>query len=98
MVPRNPILKAVWWVSKELDNGPRSCRDIEREAELAGISRKALHEAKRILRVESRPAGMRGPWIWSLPGGQSNLTNHYTFNGAVSRAPDQVRARTVPTQ
>ena len=84
--PRNPTLRAIWWLNRELGTGPRVCQDVARAAERAGISPTALYRAREILRIQSRKKEFRGPQFWSLPG--------WELPGAKLLEEEQVRART----
>jgi len=59
--------EAVGFLMSFLAEGPRPAREIYTEAEAAGISKRTLKRAKKILGVSSRKEGMDGPWVWELP-------------------------------
>jgi hypothetical protein len=71
---RSAIDDAATFLREALATGPLSAKDVQREAESAGISWASLRRAKAALHVDvSRvgEAGRRGggAWQWSLPSG-----------------------------
>ena len=58
--------EAVGFLREALDDGPRPCREVQREARGAGISERTLDRAKIALGVKSGKEGS-GPWLWRLP-------------------------------
>jgi hypothetical protein len=59
------------WLSDCLAAGPRSARDILREARAAGHSTTTLRRAKRMLGARSVKPSTESGWLWVLKGGTS---------------------------
>lgn len=59
---------AVSWLSDYLSDGPRSSRDIMEDGEKAGFKPGAINRAKERMGIKPRKEGMRGGWVWALPG------------------------------
>jgi len=62
------------WLRAALADGPRSARDIMREAGDAGIGRNLLYTARKlesVAIVKERIPG--GRWVWSYPTGAGEL-------------------------
>jgi len=55
------------WLRAILADGPRPAREVEREADEAGISRATLRRAKAAIGVQSRKPDFDGSWKWTLP-------------------------------
>jgi hypothetical protein len=69
---KSAVDEAMEFLRVELAEGPRSVREVQREARDAGISPRTLDRAKQRLRVTSERQGgigAEGAWFWSLPGG-----------------------------
>ena len=71
--------EAVGFLMSFLAEGPRPAREIYAEAEAAGISKRTLKRAKKILGASSRKEGMDGPWVWELPKEATTVTEAGTL-------------------
>lgn len=58
---------AAEWLADLLAHGPRSARDVERDARDAGYSIATVRRAKAAIGVVSRKPAFGGPWEWTLP-------------------------------
>lgn len=52
----------------ELASGPKTVKEINKEAKDAGIGDKALRSARKKLGIEPKKSGFTGGWILELPG------------------------------
>jgi putative DNA primase/helicase len=59
------------WLRDQLSDGPRSSKEIESAAEVAGMAWRTVERAKSELGVVSKKTSQRGCWEWSLPGSVS---------------------------
>jgi hypothetical protein len=50
-----------------LADGPRLAKEVQAEARAAGITKRTLERAKKLLGVISSKAGLAAGWQWSLP-------------------------------
>lgn len=57
----------VEWLSDFLSNGPRSAKDVRREAADAGHSLATVRRAKTLIGVVARKSSFGGCWEWALP-------------------------------
>jgi len=66
-VRRTPALKcAVEFLSRVLDAGPVSEKEVARLAQLEGLSAKTLKRARAKLKVKATKKGQRGGWFLSM--------------------------------
>jgi len=65
---RGALEEAVGFLREALAEGPRTAKEIRREAREAGIADRTLARAKAILGVKSRKTTGGGPWTWELDG------------------------------
>ena len=65
---RGALEEAVDFLREALAEGPRTAKEIRREAREAGIADRTLARAKAILGVKSRKTTGGGPWTWELDG------------------------------
>jgi len=72
LVPPPQLVRAVGWLHATLAYGPIPARLVYARASLAGIARRTLERAKRVLRVRSGVSqrSMRHQWQWRLPDSQ----------------------------
>jgi hypothetical protein len=61
------VTQAVEWLGERLQAGPQPTQELKADAVAAGISRRALVQAKMALGVEMSPDGYMGAWQWRLP-------------------------------
>ena len=47
--------------------GPLAVRQIEAEANAAGLSWRTVRRAKEVLGVKASKTGLDGGWVWALP-------------------------------
>lgn len=69
---RSALTAARDFLNTALADGPRASKDVEREAEEDGISRKTLYRARKEAGIQARPRGQKGKrgaveWTWFLP-------------------------------
>lgn len=50
-----------------LSDGPMRAKDVFRDADGAGYSKRSIQRAAKGLGVDRRKDGMRGGWVWTLP-------------------------------
>ncbi len=55
------------FLKQVLAGGEMPAKDVQREGESCGISKRTLDRAKSRLRIKSRKITGQGPWLWSLP-------------------------------
>ena len=60
--------EAVSFIRDMLVNGPMTSEDIKQAANGQGISWSTLEKASKVLKVKKAPQGMKGQWVWSIPG------------------------------
>ncbi|OGG56634.1 MAG: hypothetical protein A3F84_08400 [Candidatus Handelsmanbacteria bacterium RIFCSPLOWO2_12_FULL_64_10] len=70
-VEASSLSEAKALLREALADGARPGKEVEEEAEGAGISIRTLKRAKKVLGVKARKEGQKGPWIWELPGQSS---------------------------
>jgi hypothetical protein len=63
--------EAVEFLRVELADGPRPAGEIKAAAKTAAITDWALRKAKAKLGVDRAKDGMKGPWMWILPEGET---------------------------
>ncbi len=59
--------EAVEWLEIYLADGAKLGKQLKRDADSDGISKRTLERAKSKLKIASGPQGKAGPWMWSLP-------------------------------
>lgn len=50
-----------------LSDGPMRAKDVFRDADGAGYSKRSIQRAADKIRIDRRKDGMRGGWVWTLP-------------------------------
>lgn len=66
------ITKAMDFLSKALEHGPRLVREVEAEAKQQGHAKRTLARARHALHVKKLPPDeFRGPWRMALQGDQA---------------------------
>ena len=61
--------RAADWLVEFLKAGPRASTEVMTAGKMAGHSRNALFEAKKLLGARAEKTTLEGGWRWSLPGG-----------------------------
>lgn len=64
---RDRVEMAQRWLRRQLMNGRRPSGELKRRAREAGITKRALWEAKRVMRVSAVKQGDPARWYWLLP-------------------------------
>jgi putative DNA primase/helicase len=59
--------EAVEFLKVALKEGPKSAKEVKKDASDAGISLKSLRSAREALRIKPEKAGFEGGWVWKLP-------------------------------
>lgn len=59
-----------------LANGPVRAKDIKADADGAGYAWRTVQRASKRIGVETRKEGLRGGWLWTLPGPQGAPRRH----------------------
>lgn len=69
LAPPSQLVRAVGWLHATLAYGPIPARLVYADAFLAGIARRTLERAKRVLGVRSEVSrrSIRHLWQWRLP-------------------------------
>jgi len=82
----DPIDDASQWLAEFLRYGPVAAADVIQNAENAGISKRTLGRAKKLLGVRTDKQSYSGPWMWAMPGPSLPLpTSHCSpVSGAVA--------------
>jgi putative DNA primase/helicase len=57
------------WLAEYLRDGPKPVKEIDAEAEAAGINNRTLRRAREGLGIRPRKAGFGLGWCWALPNG-----------------------------
>jgi putative DNA primase/helicase len=70
---KDALKDAKEFLSSLLAAGPVPAGQVFDDAKDAGVGVRALKAAKLKLKVQSRKAGMTGPWEWSLPGATEKM-------------------------
>ena len=102
---RTPLERASAWLLSHLEAGSCldaagwvSARAIEVARSKTGVSRAALHKARRWLQqtgdIEKRRHGYQGPWMYRVVASKSR---HCPVCGAVNGVPATVPVEPVPT-
>jgi hypothetical protein len=84
-------------LAKELEDGPRPAKDVQKIARALGVTDKQLRRARVRLGVESEKAGFDGGWEWSLPKAPSRRRpSNHREEGHLGRLRDSKRASDPP--
>ncbi len=64
---RSAIDEAKAFLRAILSDRPVDAKDVQKQAEDAGISKKTLQRAKKVLGIKSKKSEFSGGWVWELP-------------------------------
>jgi hypothetical protein len=73
--------EAAEWIQDQLAHGPRPVKELQSEANAAGLGWDTVKKAKAKVGVKSTKRGFSGGWAWALPG-QLEEEGHLSQKGA----------------
>lgn len=83
---RSALDDAKEFLTNLLSDGPVSSRQLKGDAEGAGIAWRTIQRAQKVLGIEARKEGMKGPWLWSLPAKDANYDEERQANNVAAFA------------
>jgi len=83
---KSALDEATEFLREELAAGPTEVKEIERDADAAGINTRTLRRARESIGVKVRRQGEPGRrgggrWVWELPGGLDDHDDHIKESG-----------------
>lgn len=68
------LAEAKHFLSEQLANGPVPSKTIKADAEEAGHTKATIRRAQKALGIEAIKDGMKGGWLWQMPGQEAART------------------------